>query len=126
MEFIPAAAMLALILKVIDFLRYARSGDLNGVFTQLCAWGAGIGVVVLMAQTQWANGVEIGDIALSQMGIWSLVFAGMQVASGASVIKDFTKSIDNNNTSAIPTLLPVAGPRHASRPGGPSGAETYG
>ncbi len=126
MEFIPFAAMLLTVKKVIDFLRYARSGDINGVLTQLCAWGAGVGVVVLMAQTQWARGVEIGDIALSNMGIWSLVFAGMQIGSGASAVVDLNKSLDNNNTSAIPTLLPGPGPRHARKPGAPSGAETYG
>jgi hypothetical protein len=126
MEFIPAAAMLATVLKVIDFLRYARSGDLNGVLTQLCAWLAGVGVVLLVAETQWAKGIEIGNIALANMGFWSLVFAGVQISSGASAVKDLSKAIDNNNTSQIPTLLPTPGPRHAAKPGGPSGQETYG
>lgn len=110
MEFVPAVAMLALILKVVDFLRYAKNADVNGVVTQLIVWVAGVGVMLLASKTVWANGIEIGDRPLSTLSFWSIVFAGMSIGSGASLVKDAFKSIDNHNSSAIPTLLPV-GPR---------------
>lgn len=111
MEFVPAVAMLALILKVIDFLRYAKAGDLNGVLTQLITWVAGVLVLLLVAQTNWADGITIGDTVLSKLGFWSVVFAGLSLASTASLAKDTLKSVDNSNSSAIPTLLD-AGPQN--------------
>lgn len=111
MEFVPAVAMLALIVKVIDFLRYAKAGDTNGVLTQLITWVSGVLVLLLVAQTNWADGISIGDTVLSKLGFWSVVFAGLSLASSASVVKDTLKSVDNSNSSAIPTLLD-AGPRN--------------
>ncbi len=118
MEFVPAAAMVALVLKIIDFLRYARAGDINGVLTQLCTWVAGVCSILLVAQTAWADGIEVGDVALSKLGFWSLFFAGLTLASTASLAKDALKAIDNSNSSKIPTLLPNAGvptPRNGER-----------
>lgn len=120
MEFVPALAMLALILKLIDFARYARAGDMNGVITQAVTWVAGIVVFLLVAQTAWADGIEIGDRPLSKLGFWSLVFAGLTIASTASVVKDIGyKALDNHNSTAIPTLLPHAGARGVHRAQGP-------
>jgi hypothetical protein len=102
--------MLALVLKVIDFLRYAKAADINGVATQAITWIAGVVVLLLVSQTNWADGIPIGDTPLSKLGFWSLVFAGVSLASTASLTKDTLKSVDNANSSAIPTLLD-AGPR---------------
>ncbi len=112
MEFIPAIAMMALIVKLIDFFRYAANRDWNGVVTQTIVWAGGVLVAFLVAQTEWATTIRIGDTALSRLGAWSLVFAGLTLGSGASVVKDTLKSVDNHNSSAIPTLLPVGPARH--------------
>lgn len=114
MEFAPTVAMVALIIKIIDFVRYARNGDINGVVSQLAVWGAGVVVSLLVAQTEWAATIVLGGKPLSQLGIWSLVFAGLSAGSTASVAKDTLKSVDNNNSSAIPTLL-RAGPTKTRR-----------
>lgn len=106
MEFVPAIAMAALILKAIDFARYLRAADVNGIFTQLAAWIAGIVVVLLVAQTDWADGIAVGDMNLAILNIWSLIFYGIAAGSGASIVKDTLKSVDNSNSSAIPTLVP--------------------
>ncbi len=105
MEFAPTVAMVALIIKIIDFVRYARNGDINGVVSQLAVWAAGVIVCILVAQTEWASTIVLGGKPLSSLGIWSLVFAGLTAGSTASVAKDTLKSVDNNNSSAIPTLL---------------------
>lgn len=106
MEFVPALAMAALILKVVDFLRYLRAGDTNGVFTQLAAWVGAVLVVLLAAQTDWADGIGVGDKSLGTVNFWSLIFVGLTIGSGASVIKDIGyKALDNANSAAIPTLV---------------------
>lgn len=107
MEFIPTLALAALTLKIIDFLRYARAADFNGVFTQLCAWIAGVVAVLIAAQTDWAAGIDIGDKSLHSLGFWSLVFYGLTAGSVGSTIKDIGyKALDNSNSAAIPTLVP--------------------
>lgn len=105
MEFLPAIAMITLVIKIIDFLRYARARDLNGVFSQAAVWFAGIIVVMLAAQTDWAATLRVGDLSLNQLGLWSQVFWGLSFASTASFGKDVTKAVDNSNSAAIPTLL---------------------
>jgi len=108
---IPLVAFATLGLKFVDFLRYAKAADVNGVMTQLIAWIAGVAVVMLAAHTQWAQGIApVGTAALSSYGIWDQVFAGLAIGSSASFLKDTLKSVDNSNSSAIPTLLD-AGPK---------------
>lgn len=106
MEFLPVVAMAALTLKVIDFLRYLRAADINGITTQLASWIAGVIVVLLVAQTDWADGISIGDMNLHTLGFWSLVFYGLSAGSTASFVKDSLKAVDNSNSAAIPTLVP--------------------
>jgi hypothetical protein len=106
MPFIPTVAMAVLTLKIIDLLRYARVPDINGVLTQLSAWIAGVLVVLLAAQTDWARSINIGDKNLHTLGFWSLVFYGLSAGSTASLAKDTLKAVDNSNSAAIPTLVP--------------------
>lgn len=108
MDFIPALAMVALTVKAIDFMRYLRAGDMNGVFTQVAAWIAGVLVVILVAQTDWADGIAVGDMNLATLNIWSLIFYGLAAGSTASLAKDTLKSVDNSNSAAIPVLVPRA------------------
>lgn len=115
MEFLPVLAMAALTLKVVDFLRYLRAGDMNGVFTQLAAWLAGVIVVLLVAQTDWADGIGVGDMSLGTINFWSLIFYGLSAGSAASTVKDGFKAIDNTNSAAIPTLVPE---KSRTRPAG--------
>ncbi len=116
MEFLPAVAMVTLILKLIDFLRYARGRDVNGMLTQLSTWVAGVVVLLLVAQTDWADGIQIGDRALGVLSFWSLVFYGMSAGSAASLTKDTLKAVDNTNSAAIPVLVPTGEHRAPSAP----------
>lgn len=106
MDFLPAIAMVTLVIKIIDFARYARARDTNGITTQLITWLAGVIVVMLAAQTDWATDLRVGAFSLAELGIWSQVFWGLSFASTASFGKDITKAVDNSNSAAIPTLLP--------------------
>lgn len=107
MEFLPVLAMAALTLKAVDFLRYLRAADMNGVLTQLASWVAGVAVVMLVAQTDWADGIAVGDMKLGTLGFWSLLFFGLSAGSAASFTKDGLKAIDNTNSAAIPVLVPT-------------------
>lgn len=109
-DFVPALALAALVLKIIDFLRYLRAGDWNGVGTQLAVWGAGVVALFIAAQTQFADRIPIGDLNLGHLGAWDIIFAGLTVGSTASTIKDIGyKALDNNNTAKIPTLFNAPG-----------------
>lgn len=105
-----------LTLKLIDFARYLRAGDANGVTTQLAAWIAGAVVVMLVAQTAWADGIVIGAMSLHKLGIWSQVFYGLAAGSSASTVKDALKAVDNTNSAAIPVLVPTRATRAVSAP----------
>lgn len=113
LDFAPLIALPLLIIKVIDFLRYLKARDWNGVSTQLITWIAGVVVLMLVAHTSWASAIPIGNAPLTKIGLWSQIFAGLSISSTSSVIKDALKSFDNHNTSAIPTLLP-AGPQNVT------------
>ncbi len=104
-EFVPVLAMAAITLKGLDFVRYLRSGDANGTLTQLSSWIISVVVVLLVAQTDWADGIAVGDQSLGTINFWSVLFVGLSVGSGASFIKDTLKSVDNSNSSAIPVLV---------------------
>lgn len=105
LDFVPILALVILIKKMLDFLRYLSAQDWNAVVTQLIAWVGGVGGVMLAAQTDWAGGIVIGDFTLENLSAWSLVFVGLTISSGASFIHDATKAVDNTDSAAVPTLL---------------------
>lgn len=103
--FVPAVAMLTLIKKVLDFLKYLTNQDWNGALTQVCVWVAGIAVVWLYAQTDWAEGISFAGLVLSSMNFASLVALGIGLGSSASVATDFIKARDNTDSAAMPPLI---------------------
>src|SRR5437660_754661 len=104
MEFVPMVALLLLIKKFVDFLRMVSGRDFSGIVTQLVVWSSGVGALFLAAQTQWAEGISIGDRPLSHLTAWSIVFVGLTLGSTASVVSDFTKAVDNSDSAKRPPL----------------------
>jgi len=105
MEFVPMLALAALVVSAINFLKYVRTGDLNGVLTQLSVWVAGVIVVILVAATDWADGLIFGDLALSDMNTASLIFLGVSIGSVGSAGYDLLKSVDNSDSNGKPHLF---------------------
>ena len=103
-EFVPALALAALVIKIIDFFKYLSNRDLNGAGTQLVVWAAGVGAVFLYAQTAWADTIDFGG-SLSTLNGWSLLAVGLSVGSGASVVKDGFHALDNSLTTKQQHLL---------------------
>lgn len=130
MDFVPFAAAGVLIIKLIDFIRYASARDINAVVTQLAVWIAGVLGVMLLANTAWARGLTVAGVPLSALGFWSQVFYGMSLSSTGSIVNDFKKAIDNSNSAFVPTLLPTryvgthrVGPGRAVPPTPPGAAQ---
>lgn len=105
MEVFSAAAIAALVWKVISVIKMATGRDYKGVVTQALTWAAGIIAVVLAAQTDVAETVTAwGNMALSELDGWSQIWAGLVVASVGSAGYDFKKAFDNTDSAAEPGL----------------------
>jgi hypothetical protein len=106
--FVPAVAFMALVWKMIDFLKFVTNKDWNAVKTQLITWIGAIGVGLLWAQTQWAEGVSFGGLTLDKMNVWSIIAVGLGGGSAASVGFDLKKAFDSSDSAKTPALTPSA------------------
>ncbi len=106
-EFVPQLAMIALVWKVVDFLRFLFAGKegRSGVVTQATVWVAGVVGVLLFAQTDWASSIQFAGIPLDSMNFWSQFAAGLGLGSLTSVGVDVKKAIDNRDSAAVPPMI---------------------
>lgn len=111
--FITSAGMLALVKAFVDLIKYVRARDTNGWLTQLVVWLAGIAVVLLLRESDFATTLDIGGILLSDANIGSVVLAGLGLGSAAMLTNDFKKAFDNQDDARKPDLVSgnVAPPR---------------
>ncbi len=116
MDFVPLLVMLATVKKLVDFVRYAKAGDVNGIITQLVAWVAGFALAALVANTPWAAGLDFGGVTLAKMNIAAQLLVGLALGSSASFGTDLIKATDNSQSAAVPPLLgaPRSGAHHPS------------
>jgi uncharacterized membrane protein len=103
--FVPVLVLGSLVGKFVDFLKYLSKRDWNGVVTQLIAWAAGVGGVLLMAQTQFADGVDIGGTKLSALNTPSQILLGLMATSLLSVVYDVKKAVDSQDSAKMPKLI---------------------
>lgn len=109
MEFVPTAAMALLVVSLINFLKYLFSRDTNGLVTQLVVWIAGVAVIFLAAETNWAATIAVGELLLGDLNVASKIFVGLTVSSVAMFANDIRAAIDGKDSSRKPHLLPDAG-----------------
>lgn len=102
MDFVPIIAVVALVWKVVDFVKYLRARDVDGALTQGVVWAAGVLAVFLLSGTNFAGGIVLGDVAVSAMNWQSLVLVGLSIGSSASALVDFKKAVDNSDSAAVP------------------------
>lgn len=105
MEFVPLLVMTALVKKVVDFVKYGTSGDVNAVVTQLTAWAAGVAAAFLAANSDWGDSIMVNGDPLAFLNGWSLTLLGVNIASVAGFGWDTLKALDNSNSAAVPDLL---------------------
>lgn len=102
MDFIPLVAAVALVWKAVDFVRYLQARDTANVTTQLVVWVVGVAVTFLLAGTNFADGIVIGDVGVGSMNWQSLLLIGLSLGSSASAVVDFKKAVDNTDSAAVP------------------------
>lgn len=113
MDFIPLVAAVALIWKIVDFVKYVRARHTDAVITQAAVWAAGVLVMLLLANTDFASEVAIAGTQLGNLNWASLVLIGLSVGSSASVLVDAKKAVDNSDSAAVPSLYVG---KHARKP----------
>jgi len=113
-----AAVFGALVLKATDLVKYlnamrssdqkTRSDGQNGTITLVLNAVLGVGVVFLMAQTQWADEITIGEETLATLGGGSLTVLGLTISSFGSLLYDLKKAVDGTETASTPAITPAA------------------
>jgi hypothetical protein len=105
MEFIPLVQMAVLVFAIINFLKAVKAKDANASLTQIIVWIAGVAVVFLAAQTDFAEGIMIGDQALTALNVWSLLFIGLTISSLATFGTEVKKALDVSDSARTPNLV---------------------
>jgi hypothetical protein len=105
MEFVPLVVLTSAVKKLVDTVKYAANGDINAVVTQLVAWALGILVTWISSQAELAHLMEVNGVPIANLDGWSLVVAGIALASTAGIGYDALKAIDGSNSAIIPNLL---------------------
>lgn len=106
MPFVPLAAMGALVFTLINFLKNVTNKLWPPVVTQIVSWAAGIMVVMLFANTDWAKTISFGGTALADLNGISQLVIGLMAASLFGVVKEVTAAIDNTDSANKPSLVP--------------------
>lgn len=88
MEFVPIAVAAALVWKIVSFVKFLMSGDKNKAVTQLVTWAAGIGVAFLLAASDFASSVDVGDHTLGNLNGASVILFGVALGSVAAAAYD--------------------------------------
>lgn len=104
MEFIPVVALALLVYTTINFLRAVLGADWNTAITIVTVWIAGVVALLLVAQTDFASGIAVGDQSLATLNLASLVFVGLTISSVASFGNDILGAVDTNRSTALPHL----------------------
>lgn len=101
------AGLIALVWKAVDFMRLlgSFSAEKSALATQALAWAGGVLVVAAYAASDFAAGLEIGGLPLSELNLASLVLIGVSLGSVASAAVDVKQSIDSRDTAVKPPLL---------------------
>jgi hypothetical protein len=106
---VELALLSALAKKVVDFVRQLRGRDTNAVLTQLFAWLAGIAVVFVGANVDVASAIEIANVSLDQMGLFTQTIIGLVVGSLGSIANDL------QSKKVAPPLVPNQAPANEVR-----------
>lgn len=107
MDFVPILAAAAIVKACIDLLRYASGKDWKSVATQIVSWAAGVGVSLLFAASDFADGFKLGDtgVTLGNANTASVLLFGLTFGAVANTIVDGLKAFDNTDSQKKPPLL---------------------
>jgi hypothetical protein len=111
MEQVAALAAMALFgNKLLELVKRVRAKDWNGALTILVLWVIGVVVLAVCAHAGITRDLKVPttDKLLWQLDIGSIVLLGMILTSTGAFGYDVTKSIDQHQTSAQPTLTTMS------------------
>ncbi len=104
MDFVPILGMLTLIIAIINLVKYVTSKDTNGIITTVSVWLAGVVVVLLVGNTDFADTIVIADRAMSDYNFWSLVFIGLTISAMSQFAVDIKKAVDRTDSAVKPEI----------------------
>ena len=104
LEIVAAVALVALVKKLVDFVKGITNKDLNEILTQLTAWAAGIGATLVAAQTALAEQGGVFGFDLADQSVWTKVLIGAAVGALASLTKDTLDAVGGevDETQLVP------------------------
>lgn len=108
MPIVPLVALGTVVFSFVNVLKFASGKQWNSVVTQLIAWAAGIAGIFLAGATQFAAGINVGDMTLETLNGPSKFFLGLVATSLLSTLNEFKKAIDSTDSAATPPLVPSA------------------
>lgn len=103
---LPAALLTSLIITVINFFAYLKNTQWGSALTQLSVWAAGVIGVFLFAETDF-SGIPIPgtDVPFNAASGLSLLFIGLTYGASATVVNEFKKALDGNDSATKPKLF---------------------
>lgn len=105
MELVGLTALIAIIWKVVDVVKYAANHNTSAVVTQLTVWGSAIAVTLLAREADPFANVGIMGTTFEHLDIAAAVLFALGLGSTASGIVDFKKAIDGSDSAVVGPLL---------------------
>lgn len=88
MTFVPMLALVFVVNKVVDWLRELVPDRLEPRVLIPLSWFTGAVVTWLFSLTQFAEEVGVGDRSLDELDVIAVVFVGVLIGAGGSVLND--------------------------------------
>lgn len=108
MEVVGLAGLIAIIWKVVDFLKFIAARDTNSMITQGSVWLAALAVSLLAREADPFETVGILGTTFGQLDWPAVVLFALGIGSTASGVYDFKSAWDNHDSAATPSLMPTA------------------
>lgn len=104
-EFLPIATLIGFIISAVNLLILLKAKNWDASFKTLAVWCAGVGGVLLAAQTDYASQFDFGGVTLAAANTWTLIWIGLTLGGSATVVNEFKKAFDNTDSAQKPPLL---------------------
>lgn len=105
MDIVGLVAIAATVMQLIGLIRHVRGKEWDAAITTVLSAAAGVGVLALFAQTQFAGTWEVEGITVGDMSGGTLIWVGIILGTGASTLHDTLRAVDSTGTTNAPKLL---------------------
>jgi carbon starvation protein CstA len=107
MEFVPLLAAAALVVSALNLVKFVKNRDWNGTVSTGAAWVIGVGVTLLLAESDFAESIAIGDTGqnLATANTFSLILVGVTFAAVAQQLYDYKRALDQTDSAMVEPLV---------------------